>query len=658
MHSLKLRTAALLFVGSLASASPACADWTAYGGNPEHHFFTTDKIAGPLGVVWKHATNTYADRGGNKGGPLIAEGTVYFPSRARLYAVDEKTGELKWRMPEAAANDNQIPLITATPVIGPRAIYVPTSQGITAYNRIDGAEEWTLRTEGSVRSSPVLIGDSLYFGADDDYVRSVNANSGVVQWKSNERGKPTMLSDDPVGSPTYYAGVIYINSSDMRMWAVQAETGRILWSQRMAAPSLDISPVAFNGKIHMAAGTTIYQFRLRGGAFRAFALTKDVENDISTTPIFTDTGWYFGDRNGYFYGFLPTGKPMLDADGKQWKIKLEGKPLGTPIITPTAIYVATDKGFIHGIDTARGKLTWSYRTEAPKGIEPLFSYYAIRAPLAANNNRLFVLGDDGTLTCLAQDASDHEGPVLTTPKPSRGTVMNGSPPLYVSVYLWDEGTGINPDTIEVLLDGVPIEPSKEPYYERVSTPRKGWVYDPVKRTLHYQTPKAEEGQPDAPLPTGRHTVQVQAADWRGNLNSLEWSFVVDNSIPKNAVAVKPKRGQNTQGPGAGFPGGPGGYPGGAEGGMPGMGGPGMGGPGGQQGQNGQTFRGRFGGYQYNNRGGNNQGGRGGMGGMGGGFGGRGGGMGGGFGGRGGGMGGGRGGGRGGMGGGRGGFGGY
>lgn len=611
-----LRASLLALAGGLLLASPARADWTEYGGGPEHQLFTTEKVQAPLGVLWKHATTIYAEKVGNKGGPLVSGDLVFFPSKTRIYAVDFETGELAWRAPEGDLNDPKIPNITATPATNGEFIFVPDGAGyMTAYSVTDGLPAWSFRTGATIRSSPTLVGDHLFFGSDDDFVYCVDARTGNLRWKSNDRGKSFPLSDDAVGSPTYYNGVVYINSADLKMWAIQADTGRVMWLQRLIAPSVDISPVASNGRIYLAAGSSIYQFRLRGGNYRSYSLQQWVTNDITTTPIITEKYWYIGDRDGYFHAFTNTGRPVLKQDGTPWKLKLEGRPQGTPILTPDSIYVTTDKGFVYAIDIVTGTVTWLYRTEAPKGITPLYAYYPIRAPLAISKGRVFVVGDDGTLTCLAADAPDDEGPMITVPRPSRGAVMNGAPPIVLAAYMWDEGSGINPDTVEVLLNGKPIEPDPKPYNERPTEPRTGWTYDPVKRLVRFATPKGEKDQPEQALLNGRQKVQIQAADWKGNFSSLEWTFVVDNSLPRQAVLAKPKT-QNGQ------PGGPGGYPGGEMG--AGGGYPGAGGAPGQGGANSQ-FRGRTGAYQYNNRGragygfgaGNNRGGMGGPGGRGG-----------------------------------------
>lgn len=611
MAKASLGPLALTVCGALLLAAPARADWNAYGGNTEHHFFTTEKLQAPLGVVWKHATSIYAEKAGNKGGPIISEGTAYFPSKNRIYAVDVASGELKWKAPEGDPNDPKIPQITATPVSNGEFVFVPDASGLlTAYNTGDGTMAWQFRTGAAIKSSPILVGSNLYFGSDDDFVYCLNPADGTLRWKSNSRGKEYAMSDDAVGSPVLYNGVLYVNSSDMKLYAFQADSGRVIWESRIAAPSIDISPVAYNGRIYLAGGSTLYQFRLRGGNYRAFPLQEKDEsgsfqpiNDITTTPIITEKYWFVGDRDGYFRCYNSTGKQAQNAEGKDWKVKLDGRPVGTPVMTPDTIYITTDKGFVYGVDIAKGTVTWTYRTEAPKGMpqDKTFLYYPIRAPLAVSDGKLFILGDDGTLTAMAHDAGDDEGPIMTLPRPSRGAVMNGAPPIYVTSYLWDEGSGINPDTIELLLDGKPIDQDKQPYNVSTgSTPRKGWVYDPVKRIIRYQTPKAEKNQPEQPLINGRHKIQVQAADWAGNFNSMEWSFVVDNSLPRNAVAnkAKPKNGAN------GAPGAPGGYPGGSDG--P-LGGPGMAGaPGGPGGQ-GNQFRNRLGGYNYGNRGQNGYG---------------------------------------------------
>ncbi|MCC2667705.1 MAG: PQQ-binding-like beta-propeller repeat protein, partial [Armatimonadetes bacterium] len=173
-----LRTSLLTVAGALFMAAPAHADWTAYGGNPEHSFVTTEKIQAPMGVLWKHATSVYAEKVGNKGGALIVGDLVLFPSKNRMYAVDFETGELAWRAPEGDLNDPKIPSITATPATNGELVYVPDATGfMTAYSIADGTVAWQFRTAATIRSSPVVVGEYLFFGSDDDFVYCVDTKT-------------------------------------------------------------------------------------------------------------------------------------------------------------------------------------------------------------------------------------------------------------------------------------------------------------------------------------------------------------------------------------------------------------------------------------------------------------------------------------------------
>ena len=184
-----------------------------------------------------------------------------------------------------------------------------------------------------------------------------------------------------------------------------------------------------------------------------------------------------------------------------------------------------------------------------------------------------MLADDGTLNAFGPDGIDVAGPVITQPRPARGTALNGLPPLSYSASLWDVGSGINPATVKLTLDGQALEKSKRPYNEpRAAT--SGVVYDPVQRKVVYNTPRTGTGQRAEALRDGRHTLRVEAVDWKGNTNALEWTFVVDNTLPVRRPAQPGT-------PGApGTPGyGPGGY---GSAGPPGYGPPGYGNPGGYE----------------------------------------------------------------------------
>jgi len=78
---------------------------------------------------------------------------------------------------------------------------------VYAVNQKTGKLSWKFKTEGLVRSSPIAVGDKLFFGSYDGNFYVVNRFSGKLLWKYQTRG---MISS----SPAYYDGKIYMASED------------------------------------------------------------------------------------------------------------------------------------------------------------------------------------------------------------------------------------------------------------------------------------------------------------------------------------------------------------------------------------------------------------------------------------------------------------
>ena len=86
----------------------------------------------------------------------------------------------------------------------------------------------------------------------------------------------------------------------------------------------------------------------------------------------------------------------------------------------------------------------------------------------------------------------------------------------------DIGSGLNPATLSIKLDGRALDA----------------IFD-ADRNLVIYTTKPSGKITDTPLTDGRHTVTINAADWRGNKSSQTWSFVVNNSLPVNSPKAAP-----------------------------------------------------------------------------------------------------------------------
>lgn len=87
-----------------------------------------------------------------------------------LYAIDAISGEIRWQFQAGAFRSS--PSISAAD----NTLYVGSKDGyLYALDALNGAKRWSFRTDGPVRSDPVVRDGSVYFGSDDGKVYCISA---------------------------------------------------------------------------------------------------------------------------------------------------------------------------------------------------------------------------------------------------------------------------------------------------------------------------------------------------------------------------------------------------------------------------------------------------------------------------------------------------
>jgi hypothetical protein len=170
------------------------------------------------------------------------------------------------------------------------------------------------------------------------------------------------------------------------------------------------------------------------------------------------------------------------------------------------------------------------------------------------DNAVYTLGDDGVVYAFGSMAPDNvvptiADPVLEVPGAKRRRVqfspeladpagfpeqyagdieIPGTPPIFLSLLLKDEGSGINPDEVTVTVNG---EPADYTYDQREGL--IWYIYDPRGTAAN--------------LSNGVKQVVFEAADWRGNRITRVVSFTVDNRLQPPAPPRPERPQQNMEG---------------------------------------------------------------------------------------------------------------
>lgn len=235
---------------------------------------------------------------------------------------------------------------------------------------------WSFPTRWPVTSSPALVNGVVYFGSADGNVYALNANTGGMIWKSAPGGAFS-------SSPAVANGVVYIGSDANNFFALNAHTGALLW--KYATPStVDSSPVVADGIVYFTSYATLYALNASTGAFIwSGGLGGQAGNN---SPAIVNGVAYAGSLAGTVKAMnARTGALIWGITGSNMQVS------GTPAVINGVVYVVgttsappNQAGFVRALDALSGAQLWEYDL-------PLGDDQQIRnAPAVANGVLYFI----------------------------------------------------------------------------------------------------------------------------------------------------------------------------------------------------------------------------------------------------------------------------
>jgi outer membrane protein assembly factor BamB len=276
--------------------------------------------------------------------------------------LDGKTGHKVWETKVGT-------LAAASPALGVKQglLYLPVlsahghSPGngrFVALSMKTGQVVWSKVIPAGTESSPIAIGNSVYFGDQGGNVYSLNATTGHVNW--------TYHASAPVkGGPAVSNGVVYFGDYSGRAYALNATTGHQVWAVNTNGADFGFgsgnfysTPAVAFGRVYM--GNTdgrVYSFAAKTGQL-AWATgtgayvyaSAAVDNTPGVGPTI-----YLGSYDGNFYAF------DAKSGAIRWKHPAGGKISGSATIVGNVVYYS-DLGTktTAGLDVRTGRKVFSF----------------------------------------------------------------------------------------------------------------------------------------------------------------------------------------------------------------------------------------------------------------------------------------------------------
>ena len=285
--------------GALVWSHPSCsADRTAQAALGAFGLFVGDgggdlAAYDPLtGAQW-----WCRDKGGSiTAAPAVDGDTVYVSNGSDLIAVNQHTGDQRWRFTPSPYNP-----LTTTPAIAGGVVYATGGNGVFAVRQSTGKMIWR-RDLGpqSNLSAASVSGDTVYVGGNGLF--ALRTSDGRSRWTSTAAGVN-------VSTPAIAGGKLFVNSQDPRfgLWAFDAKNGKVLWRSPMPGESLSTVTVA-NGVVFDVAERdgTLMMFEANTGAFlgakadpagHPFSAYFGSQAAVADGVVYVSTGDFFSAPN-------------------------------------------------------------------------------------------------------------------------------------------------------------------------------------------------------------------------------------------------------------------------------------------------------------------------------------------------------------------------
>ncbi len=250
-------------VGAVES-SPLLVRKTLYFGSWDHKLYAL-AVGGRRPVLkW-----TFTGDDELNSSPAYAGGKVFIASNGgSVYAVDARTGRLRWHATSFSHFPRGREYFYATPAVAYGRVYAPNTDGtVYAYGAGSGRLLWAKHVGSYVYTAPAVWRRRVYVGTYDGYVVALDAATGDVVWRHSA---PAAVH----GAPSIVDGVVYFSTCERcgqngsrsakagprTTFGLDARTGRLLWR----FPDGQYSPLVADAKrIYVVGKTRLYAFAPR-----------------------------------------------------------------------------------------------------------------------------------------------------------------------------------------------------------------------------------------------------------------------------------------------------------------------------------------------------------------------------------------------------------
>ena len=206
-----------------------------------------------------------------------AQGLIFFPilsdhghapGGGSFVALSMSTGRVVWSHPVPAGTES-------SPLVSGNSVYFGDQSGtVYSLNATNGHVNWTYHAAAAVKGGPALAYGWLFFGDYAGRVYALNPSTGHQIWAKSTNGAEFGFgSGNFYSTPAVAFGRVYIGNTDGRVYSFGAKDGALAWATTTgayvyASPAVadipGVGPTVYEGSYD----GNFYAFNAQSGAIR------------------------------------------------------------------------------------------------------------------------------------------------------------------------------------------------------------------------------------------------------------------------------------------------------------------------------------------------------------------------------------------------------
>ncbi len=364
-------------VGDLASKSKPpedrSTDWPRYGYDlARTKFLNAQKVRPPFRKLWKYDQDQLIEFA-----PIVVGERMYLIDNDGVFiSLNNDTGKVLWKERLGILNASS-PAFWRGMLL---AVNLEPAQALGVRAK-DGKVLWTHDLPSRAESSPLVVGERMYFGSESGEFYALKARTGKLIWKTD-------LAGAVKAAPAYADGSLYVGDYAGKMYSLRASDGAIRWQSSDLGAGLGrtgrfySTPAVAFGRVY--AGNVdgrVYSFDRQTGAIAwTFSAGDFVYSGVAAADgPKTKPAVYFGshDRSAY----------AVDAQSGKliWKAAPGGQVSGPATVVGDVVYVSTFSGDATvGFDLGSGRRVFKFDAGE-------------YGPVVSDGERLFLVGGSEVL---------------------------------------------------------------------------------------------------------------------------------------------------------------------------------------------------------------------------------------------------------------------